>query len=123
MLPEKKLNTIKLDYPIGINDFSQIFDKKFDKDKFKSIPQFIYMGNLDKNDAVQFDDAYSENERKIVNDNLGRNVQERYLKCQEIYKQKKVNATFKTYENVGHWTTSNMNLEVIKFFFSQMQTK
>ena len=107
---------------MSLNDFSKIFHKKFDENQFKSIPQFIYMGKLDDNDAVQFDDAYNDIERNLINTNLGSDVQNRYLKCQEIYKKKNINATFITYENVGHWTTSEMNLEVIKFFLNQMQT-
>lgn len=123
MLPNEEINNVKLNYPLGINDFSKLFHKRFDENQFKSIPQFIYMGKLDNNDAVQFDDAYNEKERNIINVNLGTEVQNRYLKCQEIYKENHVNATFKNYENVGHWTTSEMNLEVIKFFFNQMQIK
>ncbi|CAM4282873.1 hypothetical protein [Flavobacterium terrigena] len=122
MLPEKKFNNVKLNYPIGINDFTKIFDKKFDINTFKNIPKFIYMGKLDENDAVQFDDAYSDEERDIINTNLGKIVQERYLKCQENYNKNNINSIFKTYENVGHWTTSDVNLEVIKFFFKEMQT-
>lgn len=121
MLPQNKINGIKLNYPLGLNDFTDIFDKKFDIDSYKKIPQFIYMGKLDENDAVQFDDAYSENERQIINNNIGKQVHERYLKCQELYLQKNISPLFKTYENVGHWTTSDMNLEVIKFFFNQMK--
>lgn len=121
MLPQNKINGIKLNYPLGLNDFTDIFDKKFDVDSYKKIPQFIYMGKLDENDAVQFDDAYSENERQIINNNIGKQVHERYLKCQELYLQKNISPLFKTYENVGHWTTSDMNLEVIKFFFNQMK--
>jgi hypothetical protein len=123
MLPEKEINQMKFNYPLGIYDFHHLFDKNFDINQFKSIPQFIYMGKLDDNDAVQFDDAYSDIERNLINSNLGNDVQNRYLKCQEIYKNNNVNATFVTYENVGHWTTSEMNLEVIKFFFNQMQAK
>ena len=121
MLPQNEINGIKLDYPIGTNDFALLFNQKFDLKKYKSVPQFIYMGKLDENDAVQYDDAYSENERKIINDNIGQHVQERYLKCQEIYKQKNINPIFKTYENVGHWTTPEVNLEVILFFLDQMK--
>lgn len=123
MLPEKKINNVKLNYPIGIHDFTKIFNKKFDFYTFKKIPKFIYMGKLDENDAVQFDDAYSNEERNIINTNLGKQVQERYAKCQENYNRNNINSIFKTYENVGHWTTSEVNLEVIKFFFTQMQTE
>lgn len=121
MLPQNEINGIKLNYPIGTNDFKQLFGHTFNIDTFKSIPQYIYMGMLDDNDAVQFDDAYSENERNIINNNLGSTVQERYINCKNKYKANNITPAFKTYENVGHWTTSNVNLDVIKFFMSQMK--
>ena len=123
MLPQNEINGIKLNYPIGTNDFLRLFGKNFDADTYKSIPQFIYMGKLDENDAVQFDDAYNENERKIINENIVRYVQERYLQCQKIYQENNIAPIFKTYESIGHWTTSAINLEVIKFFLHQMQEK
>jgi len=121
ILPQKKINGIKLNYPLGTNDFMEIFGDKFDLESYSEIPQFIYMGALDDNDAVQFDDAYTEQERKIINENIGSNVQDRYLECQKIYTKKNINAVFRTYKKVGHWTTSEVNLEVIKFFLSQMK--
>ncbi len=121
MIPRNEINGVKLNYPIGTNDFSAISGDSFDMAAYKQIPQFIYMGKLDDNDAVQFDDAYNEEERKIINENLGKNVQERYFKCQQIYAENNINAIFNTYETVGHWTTSDVNLAVIKFFLSQMR--
>ncbi len=121
MIPQEQVNGIKLNYPLGINDFVTLFGADFDLKKYRQIPQFIYMGKLDENDAVQFDDAYSENERSIINNNLGRLVEERYLQCRKIYLANGINPIFKTYEHVGHWTTSEMNLDVIKFFLRQMQ--
>jgi hypothetical protein len=121
MLLQNDINGAELDYPLGLHDFYKLFGKKFDADKYMSIPQFIYMGKLDDNDAVQFDDAYSDKERKIINDNIGKTVQERYLHCQQLYHHKKINPIFTSYENVGHWTTAEMNLAVIKFFQKQME--
>jgi hypothetical protein len=121
MIPQNQISGVKLNYPIGINDFSEMFGDSFNINDYKQIPQFIYMGALDDNDAVQFDDAYSEEERKIINDNIGSNVQGRYLECQKIYLKNNINAVFRSYEDVGHWTTSEVNLEVIKFFLSQIQ--
>lgn len=123
MLPLKKINRDKLNYPLGINDFNALFGKDFDLATYKTIPQYIYMGALDENDAVQFDDAYSKKERKIINTNIGEDVQERYRRCQSIYGDNNITPTFKTYPEIGHWTTSDMNFEVIKFFFKQMQQK
>ncbi|VXB81981.1 conserved exported hypothetical protein [Flavobacterium sp. 9R] len=121
MFPQNEINSLKINYPIGINYFEKLFNQKFNFETYKSIPQLIYMGQLDENDAVQYDDAYNKKERKIINDNIGATVQKRYLECQKVYLKANINATFKTYENVGHWTTSNMNLEVIKFFLAQMK--
>ena|SRR3989338_8083749 len=121
MFPQNEINSVKLNYPIGTNDFEKLFKQKLDLETYKSIPQLIYMGELDDNDAVQYDDAYNKKERKIINDNIGATVQKRYSECQIVYLKANINATFKTYENVGHWTTSNMNLEVIKFFLAQME--
>jgi len=123
MLPQHEINGIPLNYPIGTNDFNKISGKNFDLDTYRSIPQFIYMGKLDDNDAVQYDDAYNDNERNIINNNIGRHVQERYLACQEIYRQHRINPIFNRYEGIGHWTTASMNLAVIKFFLAQMQEK
>jgi len=123
MLSQNELNGIKLDYPIGTNDFRKLSGKKLDINAYKSIPQLIYMGKLDENDAVQYDDAYDNKERDIINNNIGSKVQERYLQCQKIYLEHNIHPIFKTYENVGHWTTQDMNLAVIKFFFAQMHEK
>lgn len=123
MLPQNEMNGIKLNYPIGTNDFPGLLGKPFDIDTYRSVPQFIYMGKLDDNDAVQFDDAYNEEERKLINENIGRYVQERYLQCQRIYQANNISPVFKTYESIGHWTTGAVNLEVIKFFHKQMQDK
>ncbi|NUY82365.1 hypothetical protein HUK80_15780 [Flavobacterium sp. MAH-1] len=123
MLPNKEINGVKLDYPIGTNDFRKLFGKNFDLAAYKTIPQLIYMGKLDDNDAVQYDDAYSEKERAIINDNIGKQVQPRYLACQKIYLENGITPIFKTFENVGHWTTADVNLEVITFFYKQMQEK
>lgn len=116
MLPLKNHRNIKVNYPLGTSDFKKIFGQKPDLMAYKQIPQFIYMGSLDHNDAVQFDDAYSLEERNIINSTLGNTVQERFKVCQEIYIQEKVTAKFTTYKDVGHWTDSRINLDVILFF-------
>jgi len=121
MLPLKKHKNEEFDYPLGINDFEKIFNKKFHKKNYQNIPQHIYMGALDNNDAVQFDDAYNAHERTIINTTLGFKVQERYKECQRIYTKNSISAKFHTYEKVGHRTTSKINLEVILFFLKELK--
>lgn len=117
MLPLKKLNKNKLNYPLGVRDFKNRFKKSFDLENYQQVHQYIYMGDLDSNDAVQFDDAYNNKERQIINTNLGKSVQTRWEKCQNLYIDNMINVDFKTYQNVGHWTTGKMNLATILFFY------
>lgn len=118
MLPLKKYKERDFKYPLGIHDFKNITNTSFDWSTYQKIPQLIYMGALDTNDAVQFDDAYNSEERKIINATLGDNVQDRWRDCQRIYKELGVSAQFKTYANIGHWTTGAMNLATIMFFLN-----
>ncbi len=121
MLPLKKYKDKEFNYPLGINDFKTIFNKECKLIRFKEIPQYIYMGKEDQNDAVQFDDAYNITERKIINTTLGNKVQERWINCQNIYNKENISVEFKTYDKVGHWTTPPMTVDVIKFFLKQLQ--
>jgi hypothetical protein len=121
MLPLKKYKSKEFNYPLGINDFKHIFNEECDLIKLKEIPQFIYMGKEDQNDAVKFDDAYDNNERNTIYSTLGTNVQERWINCQAIYKNENISALFNTYDQVGHWTTSSINLDVSRFFMKQLQ--
>ncbi len=121
MLPHNSINTIRIDYPLGTADFPDMFGKVFDMEAYRKIPQYIYMGKLDDNDAVQFDDAYSDSERNILNEQVGKSVQERYLEFQKLYAMNNIRASFTTFDKVGHWTNSEVNLSVIMFFLKQMQ--
>ena len=123
MLPMNEINGAKLNYPLGINDFKKLFKLNFNLEEYKLIPQYIYMGKLDDNDAVQYDDAYSLKERKIINEQIADQVQPRYIACQKIYKEYNINASFATFEDVGHWTTADVNLSVILFFYDRIKTK
>lgn len=121
MLPNKKVKNKAFNYPLGTNDFKTIFNKPFDFDTYKAIPQFIYMGQQDNNDAVQYDDAYSTEEQFLIKSILGEDVQNRWIKCQNLYTSQYLSPIFNTYKDVGHWTTSSINLEVSKFFLKHLQ--
>ncbi len=116
MLPIEKITEEKLNYPLGVNDFKKITGTEFKKSKWASIPQFLFMGGNDTNDAVKYDDAYSDVERKTIYSVLGKNMQpERWVKCQDIYKKNNVNAVFHTYENIGHGTNLKIHNDILSF--------
>lgn len=123
ILPVKNIESCNLIYPLGLYDFEKIFSDTVKLTAYKRVPQFIYMGAKDNNDAVLFDDAYSKKERKIVYKCIGRTMQpDRWLKCQEIYKNNATNATFRTYPNIGHETNKEVFTDVSNFFLNIIQS-
>lgn len=118
VLPTEKAGQAKLIYPLGTYDFQQIFHDTFNIREYRKVPQFIYMGAKDGNDAVSFDDAYSTKERKIVYKTLGKvMIPTRFERCESEYKTANTAAQFKVYPNIGHETDREVFMDVA-FFFS-----
>ncbi|MFM9597871.1 hypothetical protein ACKI1O_52305, partial [Streptomyces scabiei] len=66
MLPVSSLNEQELNYPLGVNDIEAITGKSFDHSTWAALPQFLFMGANDTNDAAEYNDAYSDLERQII---------------------------------------------------------
>lgn len=123
MLPQKELAGEKLIYPLGIYDIKIPLGKEFNYGDYKKVSQFIYMGKKDTNDAVKYDDAYSEEERKIIHKTLSKKMlPNRWEICQTIYKLHKLNVEFRTYEHIGHETPGSVLWEVVEFFRRSKKT-
>jgi len=117
MLPEDTLKNQGLVYPVGTADFDSLFKKPFNKQAFKSLPQFLYMGELDDNDAAPYSDAYSEKERQLIYEHLGKTMlPDRWNRCREIYKSNGINAVIKTYKNTAHENPEEVKNEIVSFF-------
>ncbi|WP_228851799.1 hypothetical protein [Aegicerativicinus sediminis] len=116
ILPKDSLGRTALNYPIGINDFLEITGKSFDSITFKNTPQFLFMGELDDNDAANYDDAYTDEDRTIIFKELGKQMQpDRWETCTGIYKDFGVNAELKTYENIGHEPSLRIKQDILEF--------
>jgi hypothetical protein len=116
ILPLPRLDTADLAFPLGIGDLSAISGQRFDAASWKRVPQFLFMGAADTNDAVQFDDSYSLHDRTIIHDLIGRNMMpDRWLQCEKIYAQAGARATFKTYLDLGHGTNGRVHADVAEF--------
>lgn len=121
MLPRREMAGHPLNYPLGVNDLQEITGKEFNLTEYKKVPQFLFMGALDDNDAVPYDDAYSDEERAVIYATVGKQMQpQRWEKCQQIYMQDEVNAKFRTYNEVGHRSTAGINFEVIQFLMNHI---
>lgn len=116
ILPKTALDSISLPYPLGLADLEQIAGIKPRLNEWRRVPQLIFMGALDDNDAVQFDDGYDDSEKEIVFQAIGRKMQpDRWERCQSVYRAAGANATFRTYDGIGHGTDGRIGLEITEF--------
>ena len=121
MLPIERLAESELPYPLGVADYASIAGRPFNLPVWRQVPQFIYMGAKDENDAVLFDDGYSKAEREIIFGVLGERMQpDRWMKCQGVYRTAGARVTFRTFPDVGHRTDRRINGEIVEFFRAAM---
>lgn len=120
-LPVAEMNDERLIYPIGTGDFQELFGKPFDLAAFRETPQFLFMGALDDNDAVPYQDAYDKDERELIYRTLGSEMlPARWENCRSIYTANGVRAQFKTYDGIGHEQPGVIKTDILQFFRSQL---
>jgi hypothetical protein len=116
ILPKSTIDSLSLPWPLGLADLEQIAGIKPRLAEWKRVPQLIFMGALDDNDAVLFDDGYEESEKELVFKAIGQKMQpDRWERCQSVYQAAGANATFRTYAGIGHGTDGPINLEITRF--------
>ena len=117
MLPLAEREGVTLGYPLGIADLEAVAGTPFDRPAWLAVRQFIYLGADDRNDAVEFDDGYDEDEREAVHRVIGKTMQpDRWEFCQARYLDAGARVEFRTYEGVGHFTNQTIQRELIDFF-------
>ena len=124
ILPLATLGGRELPYPLGVADLAGVSGRAFDAAAWKAVPQFLYMGALDDNDAVQYDDGYTAAEKAIVDAVIGAKMQpDRWEHCQQIYRDAGAAVTLRTFAGVGHFTDSKVNEEIRDFFRQQLPSR
>lgn len=118
MLPTRMIEGHRLNYPVGLADYSAITGHEFDKRAFDAVPQFAFMGESDSNDAVRFDDAYSHEDRKLIFSLLGQEMPQRWASVQRIYRAHHASVEFVTFPNIGHGTDGRIHTAIASFFMS-----
>ncbi|MGC9344998.1 MAG: hypothetical protein ACP5E3_20000, partial [Bacteroidales bacterium] len=94
----------------------------FKAEEFKKLPQFLYMGELDDNDAIPYNDGYDEEERIIIYELLGEKMMpDRWEKCKDIYQNERINATIKTYRGLGHEHPEEVKDEILEFVKNEIR--
>lgn len=83
-LPTKEFNGEVLNYPLGVNDYQELTEKQFNEKEYKNIKQYLFMGDLDENDPVTYDDCFTKEERRIIYSIYDKNIQDRWVKMNDV---------------------------------------
>lgn len=92
----------QLPYPAGVSDLEQLTDIPFDALAYNAVPQLIYMGSADENDALDYTDAWEPEHAQLVNRLFGTDPLARWEAARLIYQQSGANAQFLLIDGVGH---------------------
>lgn len=110
-----------LPYPVGIQDLAQLTGAPFSAQAWALVPQLVYMGERDDNDAVAFDDGYAPEERRAVHELLGsRMLPDRWQAVRALYRASGAHVEFRTYPDLGHGTNPGVHEDIAAFFRTVM---
>lgn len=118
-LPRASVDGISLPYPLGTADYQSIRGREFDVDSWKSIHQFIYVGEEDQplpgSDQRGYYPISYRHEQKAVKVFGENRVTERLPKTKSVYEEENADVTFRVYEGVGHRVTQEMASDFFQF--------
>ena len=117
IIPKSTYNNYTLNFPLGIADVEEKIGNKINLEAFKQIPQLLFMGEFDENDAIQYDDGYTNEERAIVHKAFAKTMMpDRWEIVKSIYNEMEIKAIVKTYKGIGHGTDLKINMDISNFF-------
>ena len=117
--PLGQWNGITLLYPVGVADVEQLTGAPFDLNSFVKVPQFIYVGDIDTNDALDVRDMPQEERSQIcalLNCNPNPYIATRWPVAEQMYDAVGANAQFMVYPGVGHNYSSQIWSDLTNFF-------
>lgn len=103
-VPLEFIERRRLTYPVGVADLEEVTGSPFDRDAFRSVPQFLYLGSEDQSDTLRYPDAWTGVEERasailVYGDDIH---DDRFPTCRRFYAEQNVSAVFRVYDGVGH---------------------
>lgn len=91
-----------LPYPAGIADLEALVGTPFDAAAFARVPQYLYMGDADDNDSLDFGDGWDKPMSADVDRLFGDTPLARWKHAEALYAQAGSNARFELVPGIGH---------------------
>jgi hypothetical protein len=123
LAPVTSWQGIFLPYPVGVGDINTLTGKSFHLKAVAKVPQFLFLGTADTNDAVVYKDSFDEQARKLIFDNFGATLMARWPYTEQLYGKYLPNATLKLYPGIKHELSPEMEADVMAFFSRYAKAK
>jgi hypothetical protein len=108
-----------LRYPVGIADVRSLTGQAVDLAAVRRVPQYIYVGDQDTNDALDTR-GFPQNEIDVICAHLNCNpapyISERWPVSEELYRSAGIYNQFVVYPGVAHSITAEMFADIFQFF-------
>lgn len=117
ILPLAELDGRTLGYPLGVADFDTLVGRPFAQAAWAAVPQLVFMGELDENDTLPYDDAWDGDERATIVAVLGERMQPgRWHRVQGLLRESGADVRCVTYFGIGHEWSPAMRDDLCAFF-------
>lgn len=118
-LPREEAAGYTTNYQIGIADLEALTGDAFDKETWREVPQFCYMGAEETSptdDTLPYRDVWSEEQAQVARAVYGDDMQtERMVYSEAVYNQAEAQARFEVYDDVGHSYSDEIVGDIISF--------
>ena len=118
MVPVSEWNGHTLRYPVGVSDLELLTGNPFNLNEYRKVPKYIYVGDKDDNDAVDYSDGFDDQDRDLIYEIFGDPVYiyQRWLIAEQIFNSVNAHGQFVVYPGVGHNITLSMWEDLQRFF-------
>ena len=100
--PVAQVGVDALPYPAGVADLSALTGRPFDAAAFARVPQYLYMGDADDNDSLDFEDGWDTPMSAEVDRLFGDTPVTRWKQSEALYARAGANARFELVPGIGH---------------------
>lgn len=120
MYPTDSIDGNTLYFPLGTADIEELTGKKFNLEEYKKVAQFVYTGDLDRNDRiVETAEDYNAYDAEVMHKLYKtEDPMKIWAKKEELMKRLGFddNIQFFTYKGVGHSLPQPASIDMINFF-------
>jgi pimeloyl-ACP methyl ester carboxylesterase len=110
---------VPLKYAVGIADLEALTGSPFDLDTFRQVPLYIYVGDVDTNDALDTRGLTADEKSQVcqlLNCSPNPVLAQRWPLAEAMYDSVGANARFVIYPGVAHTITPQMFTDIADFF-------